>query len=307
MRSLQPASVPTMYFMGVSTGQSSIMRLFPQWARVLGIEAQLVGWDIPLDASTETYRELVSFIKQDPLSKGALVTTHKIHVLAAARDLFDQLDPYAELFDEISCIAKNPAGLVGFAKDPISSRLAMEAFIPNGFWRTYQGEAMIMGAGGSSRAIAASLLDPKRKGDNPVQVHVTDTQAIRIQEMQTLFVEHPLRERLHLYGIAEAADHEWILNTLPPFSLVVNATGLGKDQPGSPLPDAAQLPGKGLVWELNYRGSLEFLHQAEAQKEQQQLTIVDGWEYFIHGWTQVIAEVFGIQGIQQYVPNIKNL
>ena len=33
---------------------------------------------------------------------------------------------------------------------------------------------------------------------------------------------------------------------------------------------------------------------AQAQREARQLTIEDGWTYFIHGWTQVIAEVFHI-------------
>ena len=48
------------------------------------------------------------------------------------------------------------------------------------------------------------------------------------------------------------------------------------------------------MWELNYRGTLEFMHQAEAQRERRGLLIEDGWTYFIHGWTQVIAEVFHI-------------
>ncbi len=48
----------------------------------------------------------------------------------------------------------------------------------------------------------------------------------------------------------------------------------------------------GLVWELNYRGELDFLHQAERQAEARKLTIEDGWVYFLHGWTQVVAEVF---------------
>ena len=34
--------------------------------------------------------------------------------------------------------------------------------------------------------------------------------------------------------------------------------------------------------------------QAEAQKDERDLQIEDGWTYFIHGWTQVIAEVFHI-------------
>ncbi|MBI3961737.1 MAG: shikimate dehydrogenase, partial [Deinococcus sp.] len=78
----------------------------------------------------------------------------------------------------------------------------------------------------------------------------------------------------------------------PPGSMVINATGMGKDRPGSPITDAGLFPENGLVWELNYRGSLEFLHQAERQARQRHLKIEDGWVYFVHGWSQVIVQVF---------------
>ena len=81
---------------------------------------------------------------------------------------------------------------------------------------------------------------------------------------------------------------------LKPGSLVINATGLGKDAPGSPLTDEAVFPESGLVWEFNYRGDLVFLHQARAQEQARHLQIEDGWIYFIHGWTRVIAEVFHV-------------
>ncbi len=81
---------------------------------------------------------------------------------------------------------------------------------------------------------------------------------------------------------------------LKPGSLVINATGLGKDAPGSPLTFYGSFPERGIVWELNYRGDLVFLDQAEAQKEEKILQIEDGWDYFLHGWTQVIAEVFAV-------------
>ena len=75
-------------------------------------------------------------------------------------------------------------------------------------------------------------------------------------------------------------------------SLIINATGLGKDRPGSPLTDAAQFPKKAIVWEINYRGELTFMHQAEAQEREKELDIQDGWMYFVYGWTQVMADVF---------------
>ena len=84
------------------------------------------------------------------------------------------------------------------------------------------------------------------------------------------------------------------MEALPEGSIVINATGMGKDRPGSPLTDGCRFPKHGIVWEFNYRGTLEFMHQAEAQQAERDLTIDDGWTYFIHGWTQVIAEVFHI-------------
>ena len=72
-------------------------------------------------------------------------------------------------------------------------------------------------------------------------------------------------------------------------------TGMGKDRPGSPIGADAVLPRRGLIWELNYRGELDFLKQAEAQRNERELQLQDGWRYFLHGWTQVIEEVLHIQ------------
>jgi shikimate 5-dehydrogenase len=81
---------------------------------------------------------------------------------------------------------------------------------------------------------------------------------------------------------------------MPEGSIIVNATGMGKDIPGSPVTDQGRFPRQGVAWELNYRGELDFWHQAMAQAEDRQLTVEDGWLYFVHGWTQVVAEVLDI-------------
>jgi shikimate 5-dehydrogenase len=88
--------------------------------------------------------------------------------------------------------------------------------------------------------------------------------------------------------------NDQIVRELPPGSLVVNATGMGKDTPGSPITDAARFPERGVVWELNYRGELQFLEQALAQRASRGLDVQDGWRYFIHGWATIIEEVFDL-------------
>ena len=130
----EPAKRPTMYFVGVTTGQSSIMKMFPIWAKELGLDAEIKGIDLPIHAPAEYYREVVQFFKDDPLSLGALVTTHKIDMYNAAKDMFDYLDPYAQRFGELSSISKLDGQLRAHAKDPISSGLALDAFVPKDHW-----------------------------------------------------------------------------------------------------------------------------------------------------------------------------
>jgi shikimate dehydrogenase len=43
-------------FVGVSTGASRIHTVFPRWARVVGVEAEVVGVDVPVGASAEGRR-----------------------------------------------------------------------------------------------------------------------------------------------------------------------------------------------------------------------------------------------------------
>ena len=288
-----PATEPTMYFIGVTTGQSSIMRIFPIWAKALGIQGCLKGIDIAIHAPAEDYRAAVEFIRSDPLSLGALVTTHKIDLLNACRDLFDELDPYAQQFGEISSISKRDGRLWGHAKDPISVGLALDSFLPAEHWQKYpEAQACVLGAGGSALAVCAYLAHEKHGDAVPARIQMDNRSVGRLAEAVHLLGDSRVQMSFNLCPIPEWNDR--IVEALPEGSLVINATGMGKDRPGSPLTDKCRFPQNGVIWEFNYRGSLEFMHQAEAQREERGLQIENGWTYFIHGWTQVIAEVFHI-------------
>lgn len=295
MLNLVNATKPTFYFIGVTTGQSSIMKLFPLWAKSLCIDAKIKGIDIDIHANREVYREVVTFLKNDPLSLGALVTTHKIDLYHAAKDLFDELDPYALLFGELSSISKRDGKLIGHAKDHISSGLAMEGFLPKDYWNKHKGDVLIMGAGGSAIAIASNLIHDAKRNGMPSAIYVTNRSQPRLDSMQKIISEMSTDVPIQYLTIDEPSKNDKVLSKLKPYSLVINATGLGKDRPGSPLSNEALFPHNSLVWELNYRGDLLFMHQALSQKDTQSLYVEDGWIYFIHGWTQVISEVFQIQ------------
>jgi shikimate dehydrogenase len=282
-------STRRMRFVGVSTASSSIMKVFPLWADILGLDAELVGLDIPLGAPADAYRRAVTEIRDDPSCAGALVTTHKIAVFEAARDMFDALDEFAAGVGEISSIAVRDGRVRGAAKDPVTAGLALEEVLADDHFAS-GAEALCLGAGGAGTAIGWYLGQRK---DPPARMTFVDVESNRLRHLREVVSAHAphVEVRTLTAGDADVAAE---LAALPPGSLVVNATGLGKDRPGSPLPPAAGFPERAVVWELNYRGSLEFLAQAREQEARRDLTVVDGWRYFIHGWSQVIADVFDL-------------
>jgi shikimate 5-dehydrogenase len=291
-----PAKRPTLYFIGVTTSQSSIMKVFPAWAEALGLkDAAIQGIDFPLHADPAAYREAVSFIKADPLSLGALVTSHKINLFRACRDLFDDVDPYASLMHETSCLSKRGGRFVCHAKDPVSSGLALDGFLRSGHFAGTRAELFSMGAGGSTIALTWHMMRSERGADRPSRVTVSDRSPERLEEIRRIHREIGSAVTTDYVLAGSSRDNDAVVAGLPAGSLVINATGLGKDAQGSPVSDGVEFPERGIVWELNYRGDLLFLDQARRQAAQRRLQIEDGWTYFVHGWTQVIAEVFHIE------------
>jgi shikimate 5-dehydrogenase len=284
---LTPATRPTMYFIGVTTGSSSIMKIFPRWAEFLELgDVRLQGIDCPLHADPAVYRRIVQFIKADKYSQGALVTTHKLDLFKACRDLFEIVESAAEQFGEVSSISKHDGKLAAHAKDAITSGLAVDAIVP----RWNGAAALILGAGGASIALSAYLLEQGKTS----RVIITDRNSDRLADIKHIHDQMSPAIPVEYHLTPAAADADALMASLPAGSLVVNATGLGKDRPGSPITDAAVFPQDGYAWDFNYRGELVFLDQARKQQRSRNLHVHDGWLYFLHGWTRVIAEVFHI-------------
>ncbi len=292
---LKPAARDTFYFVGVTTAKSSIMKVFPRWAEYLELgDVPIQGIDCKVHDEPEAYRKVVQFIKADPKSLGGLVTTHKLDLLAAARDLFDELGPYAKRLGEISSISKRDGKLWGHAKDPITSALSLEAFIPEGYWEESGAELCLLGAGGSSLALTMHLMDNVPPSKGPRRIVVTNRSTPRLEAMKRIHAESNPGYVVEHHHCPTPADNDHIVAQLADGSVVANATGLGKDAPGSPVTNDVEFPKNGYAWDFNYRGDLLFLEQARAAAREKNLTIEDGWVYFIHGWTRVIEEVFHI-------------
>ncbi len=272
-------------------------------------DVQLVGLDFPLHDDPANYRACVEFLKQEPLALGGLVTTHKIDLFDAAHDLFDKLEPDALALREISAIAKQAAAdgqggtvrLVGRVSDPISGGESLDAMLGGGYFGRTGAQVLIFGAGGSAAALALHLLHKPDPADRPSQLVVVDRAAGRLQRFEKLvgpwLAALPAGRRVPCRWVVNEAPHanDQLLAELSPGSIVVNATGMGKDRPGSPVTDAAPFPPYGVVWDLNYRGDLQFLRQARGQANEWGLRVEDGWDYFVRGWVLVLSFVLHIR------------
>ncbi len=286
-----------MFFIGVNTSESSSMQVFPSWAEELGLgDVALVGLDFVPHDKPARYREAVRQIKDDPLARGALVTTHKMDLFAASRDLFDTVDPLAASMGEVSSIYKRGGKLYARTVDPVCSGLALDAFLPEDHWRDAEdAEVCILGAGGSSLALTWHLLTQAPEDNRPAKIHVTNRSNPRLEHMRAFHAALNSTIPIEYLLCPEPGDNDTAVNGLPAGSLVVNATGLGKDAPGSPVTDTVSFPNDGYLWDFNYRGDLHFRTQAYAQRPYKHLEFEDGWTYFVHGWLHVIADVFDIE------------
>lgn len=287
--------VPTFTFVGVTTSQSSIMKVFPRWMKVLGREDVVIeGVDHAIHDDPEAYRATVAQFKYDPLSLGGLVTTHKIDLFEAARDMFDEIHESAALTGETSSISKKDGKLIAHAMDPLTSGLSLDAVLDDGYFGRTGGHVLCFGAGGSGKAISLHLIRKTSKADRPAKMIVTNRSRGRLEKLQTMVEGLDTDIEFEYIQNNDPTVNDEIMARLPEGSVVVNATGMGKDIPGSPITDDGLFPVNGVAWEINYRGELDFWHQAMAQQESRNLTIEDGWLYFLHGWTQVIKNVLHI-------------
>jgi len=280
-------------FFGVTTRSSAIRRIFPLWMAELGIDSELVGLDFPVDAPAEHYRHAVERIKADPQSVGGLITTHKLNVLAASEDLFEGLDESARLLKETSCIHKDGDRLLGAALDDRTSLQGLDALVGADYWDGRR-ELVILGAGGASIALTLGLHRAAHAGRPvPARIAVTARSEARLYEMRELHERIGLTVPVEylVAGTPEEADR--VVGAAAPGSVIVNATGMGKDRPGSPVSGRAPYPRDTVVWDMNYRGELAFLADARAQGRGD-LRVVDGWDYFVYSWTMVVAVVYGI-------------
>ncbi|WP_436521420.1 shikimate dehydrogenase family protein [Actinoplanes sp. HUAS TT8] len=272
----------TVWFVGVSTGQSLINQAFPLWMGDLGRDVRLVGRDLPLGAPPESYRALVGELRDDGDALGAVITSHKLAVLRAARDLIGGLDPLATECGEVNTLRKEAKTLFAYARDPLSTGRVVDEIWPSGE------QVICLGAGGTAIALGRHLLS---RPELPKRLIFADRDAAAGRHLRDVLEPWADRSGVVLDVLTGPGPWDEPVESAPPGTLVVNATGLGKDRPGSPVSARVRFPGGAVVWELNYRGDLAVLRQA---RERDDLIAYDGWGLFCHGWAAALGPILGL-------------
>ncbi len=305
---------PVILFLGVSTAASAVHRYFPRWADDFPVPVRLVGIDLPVAAPRQKYEGLLDWIARNQQVRGMVITSHKIDLFRVGSRRFAAADRLSATLGEISALRRTPSGnLLAYATDPLSARAAAAELNPG----ASGGETICFGAGGAAVALMAALTLPGAeliRNTRPTpdarccaqevnaaggalsegDIHVTDVRSDRLAHLMHVAASLGVTSRVVPHLRKDAAGNTRLLAGHPDARLVVNATGLGKDGPGSPLTDQAVWPRHCIVWDMNYRGPLTFLHQAWAQQDARGLQIADGWRFFLHGWTNALAPILGL-------------
>ena len=279
-----------MHFIGVTTSQSIIQKIFPLWMDKLGVAMSLHGIDLTLNSKPNSYREAILEIKSNPNIRGALITTHKIPVYESTKELFDVLMPSALEFGEIGCVFKHGESLYGEATDVITVKKAFLEIWNDSNRRIYPAlQVCILGCGGAGIALANALLSDEFS--NVKTIILTDVADSRIANAKNILGKLDKNNIISYKKVNSTEDNDKIIENLNKGAVIVNATGMGKDRPGSPISEDVRFPAESCVWEYNYRGNLLFMEYALAQQSTYNLYVVDGFRYFIYGWTTVISRV----------------
>jgi len=271
--------VADVVFVGVTTGSSLAHQAFARWQPLTGVDCELRGVDIAVNADDGGYAVVLDQLRRDPAVLGAVVTTHKLRMFQVGRARFDRLDPIAVACEEVNAVKRHADGsLEAWARDPVSVGRVVDRI-----WPQNTGQVICLGAGGTAVALAHHLFTTRP----PVPFVCAEPDSNAAGRVARI-AGHPVGSHLG----TGPWDH--LLADAPPGSLIVNATGLGKDRPGSPITEQALFPPGATVWELNYRGELTLLHHARRQAKQCQLNVHDGWDLFCHGWAAALSVVLGL-------------
>lgn len=273
------------WFIGEDAAGSRSLGAVPRWSEVLGHPSELRAVSVDRHATSETYIRVFDEMRGDPRVTGAVVTGHKVGMYQAVAGDLAWASPVVRRLQEVNVLAVRPHGVEGHATDVDSIGAEVDRL-----WPAPGATALCLGGGGSARALCLHLT---RRPVPPVRVLVSERDGTQAAGLRRLFDAEA--DGCPIEVLVGRGPWDDLVGALAPGSLVVNATGLGKSDTRSPLSAAATFPERAVVWDLNYRGPLPFVHRARRQASARRLVVEDGTRLFALGWLAALGAVFGVE------------
>lgn len=252
---------------GWPVGHSLSPRLHGFWLQQHGVDGVLV----PLPVRPEHFAEALRALPKLGFVGASVTVPHK----EMALELVDDAEPLARRIGAVNTIVVCDNGrLSGRNTDSFGFMQALRVGAPK--WRADAGAAVVLGAGGASRAIAAAL--------GMAGVH-----EIRVVN-RTLERAAALAKALG--PPVRAARWEKRAETLADAALLVNATTLGMTAGPALELDLAPLPAAAVVMDIVYTPlETSLLARARARG----LVAVDGLGMLLHQARPAFAAWFGVE------------
>jgi shikimate dehydrogenase len=204
------------------------------WLKQHGIDGHYGR--LPVEPNRRALEALVAFLRRTPNARGCNLTLpHKIEIMP----LLDRIHPAAARIGAVNTVIKQADGtLEGRNSDGFGFLAALQEGAPE--WRAESGPVVVLGAGGASRAVVATLVD----AGVPELRLINRTQAAAVDLGVAFTPKDGRRIAIERWDDRAAA--------LDGATLLVNTTSLGmKGQPPLDL-DLARLPRTAAVDDIVY-------------------------------------------------------
>ena len=277
--------------MGVDPAGSRAHKVYSRWACALGLPPILRTVSLPVGTAASAYRECVAGLSNDQNVLGVVITSHKTAIVDTAHDLIGGFTELAGRLREAGVLVRRQGALTADAPDVASSRRAVGILLSDARWAAGDGDVIIFGAGGAGRALAYALSrDATALGVRSITLAdcVIGKAAAVANACASARLQIPVRA-----VDSTPRQNGTLLARSAAGTLIVNATGLGKDAPGSPVDDSVAFPSRAIVWDFNYRGERRFLRHARTSYAHRDLRVEDGRNYFVAAWTEALARIAG--------------
>lgn len=173
---------------------------------------------LPFDVDTSRLRDFVSVLRESDRFMGINVTVpHKLRIM----DFVDELDAGAERVQAVNTVARTSAGrLIGHNTDGegfVQSILTLQPGRQEAFIKSLAGiDVLLLGAGGSARAVALHLSDHMESGKLVISNRTLDHAAFLAAEVRKM--------GRNAIAIGEADITGWA----PKCGLIINCTTKGQ-------------------------------------------------------------------------------